>query len=67
MTEERVKTSECTKESSEVIESPKICSFSIESLLAPSKKIIENDTRVPSHTEVYLHGQECKYIENIVT
>lgn len=60
MSEERVKASESTKESTELVESPKICSFSIESLLAPSKKSAEDERRMSIHTELYLHGHECK-------
>lgn len=61
MSEERAKTLESTKETTELVESPKVCSFSIESLLAPSKKTAEDERRIPIHAEVYLHGQECKY------
>ncbi|OAD61147.1 BarH-like 1 homeobox protein [Eufriesea mexicana] len=58
MSEERVKTSESSKESIELVGNPKVCSFSIESLLAPSKKAVEEDTRVPIQAETYLHGHE---------
>ncbi|XP_043257320.1 homeobox protein ceh-19-like [Colletes gigas] len=58
MSEERVKTSESTKESTELAESPKLCSFSIESLLAPSKKNADDEGRLPALTEVYLQAHE---------
>lgn len=58
MSEEHVKTSESNRESMELNESPKVCSFSIESLLAPSKKPVEEETRVSIQTETYLQGHE---------
>ncbi|XP_076754577.1 uncharacterized protein LOC143425560 [Xylocopa sonorina] len=58
MSEERVKTSETKRESTELIEGPRVCSFSIESLLAPTKKIVEEEIRVPAQTKAYLHGHE---------
>lgn len=64
MSEEHVKTSETNRESMELNESPKVCSFSIESLLAPSKKPVEEETRVSIQTETYLQGHECKFAQN---
>ncbi|KOC65590.1 BarH-like 1 homeobox protein [Habropoda laboriosa] len=58
MSEERMKTSEIAKESSEFAGSPRVCSFSIESLLAPCKKNVEEEIRVPVQTEAYMHGHE---------
>ncbi|XP_026673567.1 homeobox protein ceh-19 isoform X2 [Ceratina calcarata] len=58
MSEERAKMVEVIKESTELVESPKVSSFSIESLLAPSKKTVEEEIRMPIQTEVYLHGHE---------
>ena len=60
MSEERVKTSEANRGSMESVESPKVCSFSIESLLAPSKKPVEEEIRISVQTETYLHTHECK-------
>ncbi|XP_053986866.1 homeobox protein ceh-19-like [Hylaeus volcanicus] len=58
MSEERAKTYDLTKESRELAEGTKLCSFSIESLLAPSKKSADNEARSPARTEIYLHGHE---------
>nr|XP_033334857.1 homeobox protein ceh-19 [Megalopta genalis] len=58
MSEERAKAPETARESTELMENPKVCSFSIESLLAPAKKRTEEERRVPMQTEVYLHGHE---------
>ncbi|KAK9301421.1 hypothetical protein QLX08_006242 [Tetragonisca angustula] len=58
MSEERVKTSEANRGSMESVESPKVCSFSIESLLAPSKKPVEEEIRISVQTETYLHTHE---------
>lgn len=62
---EHGKIPEIAKESTEVVESPRVCSFSIESLLAPSKKTVEEENRISIQTEAYLHGHECKCERNM--
>lgn len=61
MSEERVKTTEIGKDSIKLVENPKVCSFSIESLLAPSKNPVKKEICLSIQTETYLH--ECKCIQ----
>lgn len=62
MSEERVKTTEIGKDLIKLVENPKVCSFSIESLLAPSKNPVKKEICLSIQTETYLHGHECKCI-----
>lgn len=64
MSEENgVKTTEIGKDSIKLVENPKVCSFSIESLLAPSKNPVKKEICLSIQTETYLHGHECKCIQ----
>ncbi|KAG6802557.1 homeobox protein ceh-19 [Apis mellifera caucasica] len=58
MSEERVKTTEIGKDLIKLVENPKVCSFSIESLLAPSKNPVKKEICLSIQTETYLHGHE---------
>jgi len=59
MSDEEMKKSDSSKETSDSAENPRLCSFSIERLLAPSK-IDEEENKFPQQTDLSLFCQESE-------
>ncbi|KAL6263352.1 hypothetical protein P5V15_006148 [Pogonomyrmex californicus] len=62
MSNEQLKKSDSSKETSDSVENPRICSFSIERLLAPSK-IDEEENKFSQQTDLSLLCQENNELE----
>jgi len=59
MSDEGMKKSDSSKETSDSTENPRLCSFSIERLLAPSK-IDEEENKFQQQTDLSLFCQESE-------
>lgn len=60
MSDEEMKKSDLLKETSDSAENPKLCSFSIERLLAKPSKIDEEENKFPQQTDLSLLCQESE-------
>ncbi|KYQ52919.1 BarH-like 1 homeobox protein [Trachymyrmex zeteki] len=63
MSDEEMKKSDLLKETSDSAENPKLCSFSIERLLAKPSKIDEEENKFPQQTDLSLLCQENHELE----
>ncbi|KYN16967.1 PREDICTED: homeobox protein ceh-19-like [Trachymyrmex cornetzi] len=63
MSDEEMKKSDSSKETSDSAENPRLCSFSIERLLARPSKIDEEENKFPQRTDLSLLYQESNELE----